>query len=190
MSIQEYINNEVLKNAIESRTKETPFPTYRKVLKKNEIITPFGQIERKAYFLIDGIMESSIEKDEEIRIIDFVFPNNFICSYTSFLLQTPSEIQTRAITDCEIEYFLKSDLEKAYENSIIANQFGRYVTEQFFISKLKRENDFLTKTAKEVYLNLIQERPEILEKIPIYKIAKYLGIHPESLSRIRAEIIS
>jgi len=188
MNINQYINEKITKSAVESLTEEKIFPTYIKRIKKNEIITHFGQIEKKAYFLISGITESSIEKDGEIRIIDFVFPNSFICSYTSFLLQTPSEIQTKAITDCEVEYFLKEDLEKAYKTSIIANQFGRYVTELFFISKLKRENDFLTKSAKEVYQNLIKDRPEVLEKIPVNKIAKYLGIHPESLSRIRAEI--
>jgi CRP/FNR family transcriptional regulator, anaerobic regulatory protein len=190
MDIKQYIKEKIVGNSLELKMDILPFPTYRKTIKKNEIISQFGQIERKAYLLISGIIESSISKDGEVKIIDFVFPNSFICSYTSFLLQTPSEIQTKAIADCEVEYFLKEDLEKAYKKSIVANQFGRYVTEQFFISKLKRENDFLTKTAKEVYLNLMQERPEILEKIPINKIAKYLGIHPESLSRIRAEIIS
>lgn len=188
--ITHFINEKVLNGSLKLQKDETPFPTYQKKLKKNEIITEFGQIESKAYLLIDGIIESSIEKDGDIRIIDFVFPNNFICSYTSFLTQIPSEIQTKAITDCEIEYFFKEDLENAYAKSIVANQFGRFVTEQFFISKLKRENDFLTKTAKEIYVNLLQERPEIIEKIPINKIAKYLGIHPESLSRIRAEIFS
>ncbi len=188
MNIHQYINEKIVKNSGNIKAEEQFFPTYRKTIEKNEIITHFGQIERKAYFLISGIIESSIEKDGEIRIIDFVFPNNFICSYTSFLLQTPSEIQTKAITDCEVEYFLKEDLEQAYKTSIVANQFGRYVTERLFISKLKRENNFLTKSAKEVYQNLIEERPEILQKIPVNKIAKYLGIHPESLSRIRAEI--
>ena len=188
MNIEQYITNYIIQKPLSSSEQENLFPTYKKVIKKNEIITRFGQIERKAYLLIDGIIESSIEKDGQIKIIDFVFPNHFICSYTSFLLQTPSEIQTKAITDCEVEYFLKEDLEIAYQNSIIANQFGRYVTEQFFISKLKREHDFLTKSAKEVYLDLLKNRPEIIEKIPVNKIAKYLGIHPESLSRIRSEI--
>ena len=188
MNIKQYINGTILKDKLNSKIDNNPFPTYRKSFKKNEIITHFGQIEQKAYFVIAGILESSIEKDGELRIIDFVFPNKFICSYTSFLLKTPSVIQTKAITDCELEFFHKTDLEKAYQTSIVANQFGRHVTEQFLISKLKRENDFLTKSAKAVYLELIEKRPEILEKIPINKIAKYLGIHPESLSRIRKEI--
>ncbi len=188
MNINQYIVKNIIKKTSEIEVDQYQFPTFKKIIKKNEIITRFGQLEQKAYFLISGITESAIEKDGEIKIIDFAFPNNFVCSYTSFLRQEPSDIQIKAITDCEIEYFLKEDLEKAYKKSMIANQFGRYVTEYFFIKKLKRESDFLTKSAKEVYLNLIKEQPEVIKNIPINKIAKYLGIQPESLSRIRSEI--
>lgn len=190
MSIQDYLNKKILINSDESHWEEVPFRTTKKEFKKGELITQFGQIERRAYFLLDGIIESSILKDGEVKIIDFVFPGQFICSYTSFLLQTNSEIQTKAITDCEVEFFRKEDLEKAYESSLVANKIGRHITEYFLIKKLKRESDFLTKSAKERYMNLILESPEVIKEIPVNKIAKYLGIHPESLSRIRSEIIS
>ena len=189
LSIQNYIQEKVLKNPSSVPLKPLPFPVYKKKIKKNEIITQFGQIEQRAYYLMDGLIESSIDKDGDARIIDFVFPGQFICSYTSFLKETPSEIQTIALTDGEVEYFTKRDLEEAYEHSILANQFGRYVTEQFFLTKLKRENSFLTKNAKQTYEELLLKKPEILKRIPINKIAKYLGIHPESLSRIRAEVM-
>ncbi len=188
MTIQHYIEDLILGDSAHSSEKFPIFPTYRIKLKKGQILTQFDEIERKAYFLINGILESSIRKDGEFRIIDFVFPLNFACSYTSFLQQTPSDIQVKAITDCEVEYFLKEDLEEAYKTSLTANRFGRHVIENFFISKLKRENDFLTKSAKERYQNLLIDHPEFIQNIPVNKIAKYLGIHPESLSRIRAEI--
>lgn len=189
MYIHDYINRNVLKNAFEINN-TLPFPTFQKKIKKNEIITPFGGIEEKAHFLVEGIIESSIESKDEIKIIDFVFPNNFICSYTSFLLNSPSNIQTKALTDCKVEYILKSDLEKAYLNSIVANKFGKHVAEQFLIKKIIRENEFLTQTAEERYLSLINKNPEIIKKIPVNKVAKYLGIHPESLSRIRSKLYS
>ncbi|HHG86443.1 MAG TPA: Crp/Fnr family transcriptional regulator [Bacteroidetes bacterium] len=188
MGIESYIQDRIVKDQLEGW--EMPFPTQRVFFKKNEIITRFGQLERKAYLLVRGVIESAIERGGEEKIIDFVFPQSFICSYTSFLQQIPSEIQTKAITDCEVEYFLKEDLEAAYRHSLVANWFGRSVTEQFLIKKLKRENSFLTKSAKENYLELLEEYPEVLKMVPVYKIAKYLGIHPESLSRIRSEIIS
>ena len=124
MTIKQYITERITKDSTNVIEDHNLFPTYKKTIKKNEIITHFGQLEQKAYFLISGITESAIEKDGEIKIIDFAFPNHFICSYTAFLRQTPSDIQIKAITDCEVEYFLKEDLEKVYQKSIIANQFG------------------------------------------------------------------
>lgn len=189
MHIHNYINTNILKNTFELSNK-LPFPTYQRNIKKNEIITPFGGIEDKAHFLVEGIIESAIENNGEIKIIDFVFPYNFICSYTSFLMNSPSDIQTKALTDCKVEYILKSDLEKAYQNSIVANKFGKHVAEQFLIKKIKRENEFLTLSAEERYIDLINQSPEIIKSIPVHKIAKYLGIHPESLSRIRSKVYS
>lgn len=188
-SIQEYINNHVLADQPFSKIDTMPFPTYKKRFKKNEVITRFGQLEKQAYYLVDGIIESTLNKEGDVRIIDFVFPGQFICSYASYLLQTPSDIQTIALTDCEVEYFYKSDLDNAYKSSLVANQFGRHVIENFFIAKLNRVNTFLTKSASEAYNELICKQPEVLEKIPVNKIARYLGIHPESLSRIRAEAL-
>jgi hypothetical protein len=80
------------------------------------------------------------------------------------------------------------DMTKAYEHSLLANQLGRIVTEQYYIRKTNREKDFLTKTATERYEELITNRPELIHDIPVNMIAKYLGIKPESLSRIRKEI--
>ena len=131
MIIHNYITSNILKNSFDSNSK-LPFPTYERNIKKNEIITPFGSNEDKAHFLVEGIIESAIENNGEIKIIDFVFPNNFICSYTSFLMNSPSDIQTKALTDCKVEYILKSDLEKAYQHSITANKFGKHIAEQFF----------------------------------------------------------
>ena len=77
MSIQDYLNQKILSNYDESHWEEVPFRTTKKEFKKGELITQFGQIERRAYFLLDGIIESSILKDGEVKIIDFVFPGQF-----------------------------------------------------------------------------------------------------------------
>jgi hypothetical protein len=79
-------------------------------------------------------------------------------------------------------------LQEAYKVSLLANQFGRIITETAFMERVKREKDFLSKSAEERYLELIERRPEVIQLIPGGRIAKYLGIHPESLSRIRKAI--
>jgi hypothetical protein len=71
----------------------------------------------------------------------------------------------------------------------LANQLGRVVTEDLFIKKSNREKDFLTKSAEERYIELLSKRVDIIKMVSVNKIAKYLGIHPDSLSRIRKKII-
>ena len=124
------------------------------------------------------------------KIIDFFFENEMVCGYTSFLTQLPTDVKIVALMECEIEMISRKDLLKVYETSLDANKFGRILTEQGYIRKSNREKDFLTKTAEERYTEMFLTHSEYISHIPVNKIAKYLGIHPESLSRIRKNINS
>lgn len=167
-----------------------PFTFADQIFKKGEIITRYDQVEKKMYFLNDGIVQFSILKGVEEKIIEFFFQNDFFCSYTSFITQKPSEVEIIALTDCQLEVLHYDDMQASYNSSYLANKIGRVLTEQIYIKKTQREKDFLTKSAEERYKDLLSNRPELIQLISINKIAKYLGIHPESLSRIRKDIIS
>ena len=169
---------------------ELPFRVRDKSFKKGDVITRYDQVEKRMYFINDGIVQLSILKELDEKIVEFFFANDFFCSYTSFITQKPSDVQIVALTDCELQVIQYDDLQLAYKTSFLANTLGRCLTEQIYIRKTQREKDFLSKSAEERYKNLISQRPELIQLIPINKIAKYLGIHPESLSRIRKEIIS
>ena len=82
------------------------------------------------------------------------------------------------------------DLMESFSTSLEANQFGRIITEHGYIRKSNREKDFLSKTAEERYLQMFNSHSNYLHQIPVNKIARYLGIHPESLSRIRSKLNS
>jgi len=171
---------------------DTPIPFHftNQVFKKGATITRYNQVEKKMYFINDGIVQFSILKDAEEKIIEFFFPGEFFCSYTSFITQKPSDVQVIALTDCQLEVIHYDDLQASYGSSYLANKIGRVLTEQIYIKKTQREKDFLTKSAEERYKDLISNRPGLVQLIPINKVAKYLGIHPESLSRIRKDLIS
>jgi len=170
--------------------KELPFKVTKKTFKKGETFTSYGQIERSAYFLISGLVEISVLKDTDEKIIEFFLPGCFFGAYTSFLTQQPSDVQVTALSDCEVELIDYSELQNAYKTSLVANQLGRLATESSFIINTKREKDFLTKSAQERYDELLSKRPDLIKLVPVNKIAKYLGIHPESLSRLRKKLFS
>ncbi|WP_108803195.1 Crp/Fnr family transcriptional regulator [Aquimarina sp. Aq107] len=167
-----------------------PFKSYKKKVKKGSVFTHFEQLEKKVYFLNEGIVQVEIKSKSEIKILDFFFKNSFFASYSSLLSNSPSDVCITAFTDCEVEIIEYQDLMAAYDSSLLANKLGRIETEKLYLRKVQREKELLTKTAEERYILLLSNHPQIIEQIPIKDISKYLGIQPESLSRIRKKIIS
>lgn len=169
---------------------ELPFPVKQKQYVKGEVITQYDQVENHVYFMDHGIVEMTIKSYVTEKIIDFFFENEMFCALTSFLTQIPADVQIRTLTDSQVEIIDREDLNQAYQKSFEANRFGRILTEQGYIRKSNREKDFLSKTAEERYSEMLTSHSDYLNLIPVNKIAKYLGIHPESLSRIRKKVIS
>ena len=62
------------------------------------------------------------------------------------------------------------------------------MTEQLYLRKVKREKDFLNKSVEERYADLLARQPLLIQHLAVDKIARYLGIHPNSLSRIRRKV--
>jgi len=187
MNIVEYIQKHIDNSFCEE---DLPFDVSKGKLKKGAIICDYNQIESKVYFLQRGIVQANIENPNgEIRIVDFFFQDDFFCSYTSLLNASPSDVQMIATTDCDVEIVSAEELAQAYGHSLMANQLGRKETEKLYLRKVRREKELLTLTGEERYLKLITLHPEITNQISIGSIAKYLGIHPESLSRIRRNLV-
>jgi CRP/FNR family transcriptional regulator, anaerobic regulatory protein len=146
---------------------------------KNDFLTREGQVERYIYFICEGIVRVFFtDKDKEISL-DFAFEGTFTTSYASFLQQQPSVIYIEALTE---------KLYRFYDQSQKAERIGRLIAEANYIRKNNREISFLKFTAKERYLQLLEEHPKLVQEIPIKFLASYLGIKPESLSRIRRTV--
>ena len=169
---------------------ELAFPVRSLRVKKGELITAFEEIEQSVYFVKQGIVELSIKSYMTEKIIDFFFEHEMVASLTSFLQQSPSDVQLTALVDCELDEVRYDDLMNAYATDFEINKFGRKIMEGAYIRKSNREKALLTKTAEEIYQEMFQTHPNYISYIPVNKIAKYLGIHPESLSRIRKKLNS
>ncbi|QSE97850.1 Crp/Fnr family transcriptional regulator [Fulvivirga lutea] len=169
---------------------ELPFKVTKRIFKRKDIVTAYGDVENEVYFMNSGIVEMTIKAYTSEKIIDFFFTGEMFCALTSFLNQIPSDVQITALEECLVESINRDELMKAYENSIDVNKFGRIITEQAYLRKSNREKDFLSKTVEERYSTMYESHSKYLANIPVNKVAKYLGIHPESLSRIRKKLIS
>lgn len=169
---------------------ELPFAVQTMSFDKNEVITAYDQVEKYFYFIKLGIVELKIRSYTSEKILDFFFANEMVTCYTSFLLQTPSDAEMTAIVPCHLEAISFKDLQSQYKTSLQVNRVGRILTEQAYLRKAQREKDLLSKTAEERYAELLESQGEYISHIPVNKLAKYLGIHPESLSRIRKKLNS
>ena len=185
MKLSEYIKSQYDNTFKES---DYPFEVIQREIKKEEVIYPYNKVGDKIYFLNAGIVETTIRIGDVEKTLSFIFKNNFFCAFASALTGEPSTLQGTAITNCVIEEFAYSDYLKVCEKYLLPNKIGRVEVEKYYLRKFQREKAFLTMTTEEMYLDLINKNPEVVQKIPLNKIAKYFGVLPQQISRIRKRI--
>ncbi|MCF6319252.1 MAG: hypothetical protein L3J83_08250 [Proteobacteria bacterium] len=113
----------------------------------------------------------------------------FISSFSSFITQTASFEILEAIEDSTVYELSYHTLTKLYRESIKFEKLGRILAEKNYLCVLDRAFTMQTKTAKQKYLDFIKTYDKkIIQRVPQHQIASFLGIAPESLSRVRKEI--
>lgn len=159
-----------------------------KTYKCGEIILQNGQIDNYLSFLKNGLIRYFVNNDGKEFTFDFIFPNSFYCHYDSFYSRNPTQFYSEALTDTEVYIIHFDDLTALFETCAFAKDLSRIAVEKLLEKKIKRELSLLIDSPKERYLNLLKEQPGLLQSIPQKYLATYLGIVPETLSRIRKRI--
>ncbi len=155
---------------------------------KGDLILSEGEHCDFIGFVETGLFRFYIIKEGNEKTTDFWFPLDFFSDYRSFLTNTPSNYNIEAMRSGTIWKLKRAYMHKHYEESVNFNKLGRIIAEQIFLMKSLRLDSFLIDSPKERYLKLLNKDPNILQAVPQYMIASYLGITPESLSRIRKRI--
>jgi len=155
---------------------------------KNETIKDKDRVEHYLNFISVGSVGNFILSNGSETCISFSVSNNFSSDYYSFLTQKPSIIQTRALEPSELLSISHGDLSDLYSKSSKGVWIGKAIAEQLFIQRQQVQIDLLTLTAEERYLKLLVEKPEVIQKVSLKHIASYIGVTPESLSRLRKKI--
>jgi len=156
--------------------------------KKRAYLTPLGEIEKYAYFIMEGPVRYVKPTDDKDICVDLGFSGNFVSSFASCLSQTPSQVAIQAVTPVIAMRLNYEPVRQFIESSSQEERFHRRIAEQLYIRETKRTYSLISQTAEERYLNLIKNQPDVLSLIPIKDLASYLGVHPDSLSRIRNKL--
>ncbi len=161
---------------------------YMREVKKKAYWFPSGTVCTEIAFIVKGCMRTYIEKNEVERTSQFFFENSWYTDYESWLTKQPSMVGVEAIESTELLIIPFRELERLYNETPKYERLGRLMAENTIIGIRNRNVSLLNDSPEEAYLKLMKERPKVISRVPQHLIASYLGIEPETLSRIRKKI--
>jgi CRP-like cAMP-binding protein len=181
-SIEFYVSlntNEIalLKNSIEKKTYE-----------KNESIFTQGKISDKIYFITNGCVRLFYNVDGIDKTAFFYTEGQFICAGESYTFNIPAVENYQAVEQTEIYEFTKSKIEELLIKVPKMEVIARIATENELITCQKVIASFVTKSAEERYIDLLNTQGELFQRVPQQYIASFLGVSPETLSRIKKRV--
>tara|TARA_B110000858_G_scaffold175378_1_gene208718 strand:+ start:186 stop:758 length:573 start_codon:yes stop_codon:yes gene_type:complete len=159
-----------------------------KKLKRLEILHITNVVCDNIYFIESGIVRYYQMEDEKEVTGGFFFKGEWYADLGSFLSNDYTKQTAQALEDSSLLFISKKDLDKLFQKMPKTERFGRIIAEQTLLGLRKKMDDLTLLDAKERYLNLIKNSPKIIKNIPQHYIASYLGIEPQSLSRIRKNL--
>jgi CRP/FNR family transcriptional regulator, anaerobic regulatory protein len=160
-----------------------------KQFKKKDFLLLEGQVCDKIIFINSGCVRLFYTVDGMENTFQFFFAERWYTDFSSFLTGQPTIENMQALEPCEVIQFKKKDLYQLYSTYPVFDRVGRILAENAFLSVSKLNQMLTNEEPEQRYLNLLSQRPEIVQRIPQHYIASYLGIKPESLSRIRKRIL-
>jgi CRP-like cAMP-binding protein len=158
--------------------------------KKGDFFLEEGRICKHVGFVAKGLMRYYINHDGEEKTYDFSQENEYVCNYESFLPQKPSSKIIQALEDSDVLVISHADLQLFYAKVREGERFGRIAIEAVFLQLLQGLSSFYTETPEIRYERFLKKHADLQQRISQYHVASYVGVKPQSLSRIRKRISS
>lgn len=157
-------------------------------LKRREITDSIKNTRQKLYYLKSGLMESSLNVANQEIILGFHQEGEWFSDCFAANISLGGQIITSALKSVELEYFYYDELKEAFHESTVATQLAQFVLQQSCERKSKHEQLLLLSKGRMRYEFFIDNQTNLALTLSAKKIAAYLGMTPESLSRIRKSI--
>ncbi len=187
LKFKEYLQN--ISTISDKEFEETISYFSEKHLHKGDFFIKQFSVCRQVGFIIKGTIRIYYinQKDEETTY-GFCQENCLTTSFKSFISQTPSDLILQALEDTDLLTIDYDKLNLLYKKYPTWQNIGRIITQNEFLNMEQYASVLNNETAKEKYLRLLKEQPNVLQKANIEDIASYLGVTRRTLSRIRQEI--
>jgi CRP-like cAMP-binding protein len=158
----------------------------QRTLRRREFLLKSGDIARHETFVVKGLLRAyTVDKSGYEHVAMFASEGWWISDLYSFLTQTPGSQNIDALEDSEVLQIEKRDLEKLYLEVPKFDRFFRILLQNAFVANQQRILASISQTAEEQYLAFVKKYPSLEQRVPQHQVASYLGITPETISRIR-----
>lgn len=156
-----------------------------KTFKKGEYLLKEGQMTLDTFFILKGCVREYMNVDGEEKTSNFFTEEQWVISMNNFNANQTSIHNLECLEDTVVSVGNEEQAQIMFKIFPRFETIARAIVEADFAEQKKHLTTYLTDTPEQRYLKLLKTRPDILQRVPQYQIASYIGVKPESLSRIR-----
>lgn len=156
---------------------------------KGAVLIREGEVDDSLYLLKEGVLKGFHSDEERQTPIWFVTPGEAAFSTWSYVQGSVARISVAACCQSEALRFSRRDAEALFASSPALSVWGRRLFEHLLLVTDLWMIELVRPLATQRYLALVEKMPEMLQSVPLKDIAAYLGVTPQSLSRIRARLV-
>ncbi len=157
--------------------------------KKGTVLLKEGQISNAVYFVLEGCVRQYYAVDGDEKTTNFFTEEQWVVSINNFGQPVPSSHFLECCLDSTLVVGNRNKEEDLYRRFPKLETISRRVMEKVFAEQQAAMASYTTDTPEQRYLKLLKSRPDLFQRIPQYQLASYVGVKPESLSRIRRRIV-
>lgn len=161
-----------------------------KVVEKGSCLVKEGEFNSDTYFILDGLVRQHRLVEGNDITTNFFTEEQWVISLENFDGQIPSNFSLTCVENTAVVVGDEKKAQELFEQFPKFETISRQIVESAFLEQQELMASYITDKPEERYLKLLKSRPEIFQRVPQYDIASYIGVKPESLSRIRKKILA
>ena len=159
--------------------------------KRNVTLLRAGEVAHEVFFVLEGALHQFyIDQAGNERTCNFTFEQEFVTDLESFAQQTGSASNIKTLDQTVCLSIRCTELGALMKKSPATAEFFRILIERIAAKSIKRTKSLLASSPEDQFVELLHEQPEVFQRVPQRYIAQYLGIAPESLSRIKKRVMT
>ena len=159
-----------------------------KKIEKGTYLIKEGQFENDSFFVIEGLVRQFKNIDGTEITTNFFTEEQWIISFEGIEGKSKSEYNLICVEDTVVVIGDEEKAQELFKQSPKFERISRQIMETVLKEQQSQMTSYITDKPEKRYLKLLEDRPDIFQRVPQYDIATYIGVKPESLSRIRKKL--